>query len=65
VTDPPEDFPCETIKDRLCEHHQLTEFQQVEKLHALEALGGSKQDKNTLILDTSPVFKIYEKPYTL
>jgi hypothetical protein len=30
-----------TIKERLCDNHQLTEFQPVEKLHAMEALGDS------------------------
>jgi hypothetical protein len=42
VTDPPEEDAYEAIKERLCEHHNLTEFQRVEKIHAMEALGGRK-----------------------
>jgi hypothetical protein len=32
ITDPPEDDPYQQLKDRLCQSHQLTEFQRVEKL---------------------------------
>ncbi len=32
----------EAIKERLSEHHNLTEFQRVEKIHAMEALDGRK-----------------------
>jgi hypothetical protein len=42
VTDPQEDDSYETIKKRLCDHHQLTEYQQVKKLHAMVALSGRK-----------------------
>ena len=42
VTNPPEEDANEAIKERLCEHHNLTEFQRVEKIHAMEALGGRK-----------------------
>jgi hypothetical protein len=40
VTNPPDAY--EAIKERLSEHHNLTEFQRVEKIHAMEALGGRK-----------------------
>jgi hypothetical protein len=42
VTNPPEEDAYEAIKERLSEHHNLTEFQRVEKIHAMEALGGRK-----------------------
>jgi len=42
ITDPPEDDPYQQLKDRLCQSHQLTEFQRVEKLHQLDSLGGRK-----------------------
>ncbi len=42
ITDPPEDNPYQQLKDRLCQSHQLTEFQGVEKLHQLDSLGGRK-----------------------
>ena len=42
ITDPPEDNPYQQLKDRLCQSHQLTEFQRVEKLHQLDSLGGRK-----------------------
>ena len=40
VTNPPEEDAYEAIKERLCEHHNLTEFQRVEKIHAMEAFAG-------------------------
>jgi hypothetical protein len=42
VTNPPEEDAFEAIKERLSEHHNLTEFQHVEKIHAMEVLGGRK-----------------------
>jgi hypothetical protein len=42
ITDPPEDDPYQQLKDRLCQSHQLTKFQRVEKLHQLDSLGGRK-----------------------
>jgi hypothetical protein len=42
ITEPPEDDPYQQLKDRLCQSHQLTEFQRVEKLHQLDSLGGRK-----------------------
>ncbi len=42
ITDPPEEDPYQQLKDRLCQSHQLTEFQHVEKLHQLDSLGGRK-----------------------
>jgi hypothetical protein len=39
ITDPPEDDPYQQLKDCLCQSHQLTEFQCVEKLHQLDSLG--------------------------
>ncbi len=42
VTNPPEEDAYEAIKKRLSEHHNLTEFQRVERIHTMEALGGRK-----------------------
>ncbi len=42
VTNPPEEDAYEAIKERLSEHPNLTEFQRVEKIHAMEALGRRK-----------------------
>ena len=42
ITDPPEDDPYDPLKDRLCDTHQLTDFQRVEKLSMMDALGGRK-----------------------
>jgi hypothetical protein len=42
ITDPPEFDPYQQMKDRLCQSHQLTEFQRVEKLHQMDSLGGRK-----------------------
>jgi hypothetical protein len=42
VMDPPEENPDDVIKDCLCSHHQLTDFERVEKLHAMGSLGGRK-----------------------
>jgi hypothetical protein len=42
ITDTQEDNPYQQLKDRLCQSHQLTEFQPVEKLHQLDSLGGRK-----------------------
>jgi hypothetical protein len=42
VTNPSEDNPCESIKKRLYDQHQLMVFQRVEKLFAMEALGGQE-----------------------
>jgi hypothetical protein len=41
VTNPPDEDAYEAIKERLSDHN-LTEFQRVEKIHAMEALGGRK-----------------------
>jgi hypothetical protein len=41
IKDPPEDDPYRQLKDRLCQSHQLTEFQRVKKLHQTDTLGGS------------------------
>jgi hypothetical protein len=42
VTNAPEEDAYEAIKQRLSEHHNLTEFHCVEKIHAMEALGRRK-----------------------
>jgi hypothetical protein len=42
VTNPLEKDAYQAIKERLSDHHNLTEFQRVEKIHAIEALGGRK-----------------------
>ncbi len=42
VTNPLEEDAYQAIKGRLSDHHNLTEFQRVEKIHAIEALGGRK-----------------------
>jgi hypothetical protein len=42
ITDPPEDEPYKQLKERLCVSHQLADFQWVEKLLQMEALGGRK-----------------------
>jgi hypothetical protein len=41
MTGPPQDDSYKTIKERLFDNHQLTGFQPVEKLHAMEAVGDS------------------------
>ena len=39
---PPADNPYEAVKDRLLQSHQLTEYQRVEKIMAMPALGARK-----------------------
>ncbi len=40
IKDLGEDDPYQQLKDRLCQSHQLTQFQWVEKLHQMDTLGG-------------------------
>jgi len=42
VTSPPEDDPYTTIKDRLQVSHQLTDYQRIEQLLAMDALGSRR-----------------------
>ncbi len=42
VTNPPEENAYKAIKESLSDHHNLTEFQRVEKIHAMEALVSRK-----------------------
>jgi hypothetical protein len=42
VTNPPEEDANKASKERLSDHHNLTEFQLVQKIHAMEALSGRK-----------------------
>jgi hypothetical protein len=42
VTSPSEDEPYKSLKDGLLYNHQLTDYQRIEKLHTLDALGSRK-----------------------
>jgi hypothetical protein len=55
VKDPPEDNPYDIIKDRLCSHHQLTDFERVEKLHAIGSLVGRKPSFLHEMLEMCPM----------
>ncbi len=42
VTSPSEDEPYTALKEGLLHNHQLTDYQRIEKLHALDNLGSRK-----------------------
>jgi hypothetical protein len=42
VTSPPEDEPYTALKEGLLHNHQLTDYQRIEKLFAVETLGSRK-----------------------